>query len=214
MESAGGQLNGILSFLHGLGPLLLYVFLGAGSALENIFPPVPADTFVLIGALMAAGGMASAWAVFLVTWLSNTAAALLVYWMGRRFGQPFFQTGLGRHLLYPAQLRRMGMFYEKWGMTAIFFARFLPGLRAMVPVFAGVTHQRLSTVFVPVLLASGIWHGGLVWLGTRVGQKLPALASRLAGTNLMLLVVSLLVLVGVFFWWYRTRREGRGGRGE
>ena len=208
-------MNEILSFLHGLGPLLLYVFLGAGAALENVFPPVPADTFVLLGAFMAAGGMASAWVVFLVTWLSNTGAALLVYWMGRRFGRPFFQTGLGRHLLHPAHLRRMGRFYQRWGLPALVFARFLPGLRAMVPVFAGVTHQRFPTVFVPVLVASGIWYGALVWLGTKAGQGLPALVNRLAGTNLVLLLVSLLALAGIVFWWHRTRRENReGGKDE
>ena len=65
-------MNTILSFLGGQGPFLLYSLLGIGSALENFFPPIPADTFVLLGAFLAAGGRADAWTVFLVTWLANT----------------------------------------------------------------------------------------------------------------------------------------------
>jgi len=205
-------LNAILSFLGGQGPFLLYLLLGLGSAVENLFPPIPADTFVLLGAFLAAGGRANAWTVFFVTWSANTTAALLVYWTGYRFGRPFFQAGLGRYLLNPNQLRRLGVFYERWGLPAIFFARFLPGLRAMVPVFAGVTHQRFLVVAFPVLVASGIWYGALVWLGATAGRNLHVVGDWLAGANRLLLGLAVLVVGGVLLWWFRTRTGG--GRGE
>jgi membrane protein DedA with SNARE-associated domain len=207
-------MDAILSFLGAQGPLLLYSLLGAGSALENFFPPIPADTFILLGAFLAAGGRANAWVVFLVTWLSNTAAALLVYWTGYRYGHPFFQVGLGRHLLNQKQLRRLGRFYQRWGLPAIFFARFLPGLRAMVPVFAGITHQSFGMVAFPVFVASGIWYGGLVWVGATAGRNLPALAQAVAGANRVLLGLVLLVLVGFGVWWFRTRRKDGGEDGQ
>ena len=203
----------ILDFLGSQGPLLLYALLGAGSALENLFPPVPADTFVLLGAFLAAGGRADAWTVFFVTWLANTFAALLVYWTGYRFGRPFFQVGMGRHLLNPGQLRRLRDFYQKWGLPAIFFARFIPGLRAMVPVFAGVTHQRFSVVAFPVLVASGIWYGALVWVGSSAGRSLPTILAWLRDTNRTLLVVAAVILMAVLIWWFRTRRA-EGGQDE
>jgi len=203
-------MEALLDFLGSRGPLLLYTLLGAGSALENIVPPVPADTFVLLGAFLAAGGRADAWTVFLVTWLANTVTALGVYWMGYRFGQPFFQAGLGRHLLNPTQLRRLGDFYRRWGLPAIFFARFLPGLRAMVPVFAGVTHQRFRVVAFPVLVASGLWYGLLVWLGATAGRNLQEILSWLAGANRALLVSAAVLGVLVGVWWIRTRRSGSG----
>jgi membrane protein DedA with SNARE-associated domain len=199
-------LNAILSFLGAQGPLLLYLLLGAGSALENLFPPLPADTFVLLGGFLAAGGRADAWTVFLVTWLANTSSALLVYWTGLRFGRPFFQVGLGRHLLNPGQLRRLQRFYDRWGLPAIFFARFLPGLRAMVPVFAGVTHQRFAVVAFPVMVASGIWYGMLVWLGATAGRNLPAVGHWLAGVNRLLLVLAVALVGALALWWFRTRR--------
>jgi len=205
-------MNAILDFLGNQGPLLLYTLLGVGSALENIIPPIPADTFVLLGAFLSASGRADAWTVFFVTWLANALTALLVYWLGLRFGRPFFQAGLGRHLLNPAQLRRLGDFYRRWGLPAIFFARFLPGLRAMVPVFAGVTHQRFHTVAFPVLVASGIWHGTLVWVGATAGRSLPAILSWLAHANRALLGFAAVSLLAAAVWWIRTRGDGKGRR--
>jgi membrane protein DedA with SNARE-associated domain len=204
-------LNSILSFLGSLGPFLLYFLLGTGAAFENFFPPVPADTFVLLGAFLAAGGRANAWTVFLVTWLANTLAALLVYWAGRRHGRPFFQVGLGRFLLKPGQLRRLRGFYDRWGLPAIFFARFLPGLRAMVPVFAGVTGQSFPLVAFPVLVASGIWYGCLVWLGATAGRNLSAVGDWIGGVNRILLVLALIVVGVVLAWWLRTWRAEDSG---
>lgn len=200
-------MNEVLSFLSDLAPLLLYGILGAGSALENLFPPVPADTFVLLGAFLASRGKADAVTVFFVTWLSNTLTALLVYWAGYRYGRPFFQVGMGRFLLNSAQLKRMGTFYRRWGLPAIFFARFLPGLRAMVPVFAGVTRQSFLPVAVPVLVASAIWYGGLVWFGAATGRNLSRILDWLSSLNHVLLVVAGVVFVAVGVWWFRTRRS-------
>lgn len=201
-------MEAILEFLGRQGPLLLYSVLGAGSALENIFPPVPADTFVLLGAFLASGGRANATTVFFVTWLSNTLSALLVYWTGLRYGRPFFQVGMGRYLLNSRQLRLLGDFYRRWGLPAIFLARFIPGLRAMVPVFAGVTHQKPLVVAFPVLVASAIWHGALVWLGATAGRNLPAVLGWLGNANRLLLGVGLLLLAMVILVWLRTRRSG------
>ena len=199
-------MNELLAFLGDRGPVLLYTVLGAGSALENIVPPIPADTFILLGAFLAAGGQANALTVFLVTWLANTLTALLVYWTGHRYGRTFFEVGMGRHLLNAGQLHRLDRFYRKWGLPAIFFARFLPGLRAMVPVFAGVTRQRFPLVAFPVLVASGIWYGALVWLGATAGRNLPAITGWLAQANRTLLVVAGVVVLTLVVVWIRTRR--------
>lgn len=211
-------MNELLSFLGEQGPLLLYLLLGAGSALENLFPPVPADTFVLLGAFLAARGSAEATTVFLVTWLSNTLTALLVYRAGYLYGRSFFQVGLGRHVLNAHQLHRLGEFYDRWGLPAIFFARFLPGLRAMVPVFAGITHQSFRVVAFPVLVASGIWYGGLVWLGAATGRNLSRIVGWLMDVNRLLLAVAVLIFLAVGLWWFRTRtpeeETGEGGGGE
>ena len=198
-------MNAILSFLSAQGPFLLYSILGLGSAVENFFPPIPADPCVVLGAFLAAGGMANAWTVFLVTWGANTGAALLVYWTGYRFGQSFFQVGFGRHVLNTHQLQRLGRFYDRWGLPSIFFARFLPGLRAMVPVFAGVTRQPVRVVVAPILVASGLWYGCLVWLGATAGRKLPAVMEWLAGANRAFLLLALVLAGGILIWWFRTR---------
>ena len=76
----------------------------------------------------------------------------------------------------------------------------------MVPVFAGVTHQRFLVVAFPVVVASGLWYGGLVWLGATAGKNLSAVGEWLAGANRFLFALALVILGVVILWWFRTRR--------
>lgn len=203
-------LQQILGILGGLRPSLIYTVLGTGAALENIVPPIPADTFVLLGGFLAGTGRAEAWTVFGVTWTANVGSALAVYAAGRRYGRDFFAEGWGRHVLDETHLRRMRDFYDRWGLPAIFLTRFLPGLRAVVPAFAGVSHMAFLPVALPVAVASAIWYGVLVWLGATAGRNLQTIWEWVQGTNRVLLAVALLLVAGVVFWWYRTRKAGEG----
>ncbi len=181
--------------------------LGLGAALENLVPPVPADTVVLFGAFLAAQGRARPWAVWLVTWLPNVGTAMLVYLLSRLYGRRFFETRIGRLLLHPRQLDRVHHFYDHWGALAIFFSRFLPGFRAVVPLFAGVSRVGVVRAGVPMLVASGLWYGFLVVLGTKAGENWPAIRRIFGHTSLWLAIVALGLAALIGVWWWRSRHR-------
>lgn len=194
-----------LAWMSAIPAPLLYLVLGAGAATENIVPAVPADTFVALGGLLSAVGDVSARGVFVATWLCNVVSALVVYRLAYRHGRGFFADGFGRHMLKPHQMERMQGFYDRWGTPAIFFTRFLPGVRSVVPVFAGVSHQGWVPVAVPIAVASAIWYGALVWLGAWAGQRLGLLGELLGRLNSVLGVAALLVTLLAGVWWWRSR---------
>lgn len=202
----------LLAALAALPHWLLLLILGAGSALENIVPPLPADTVVLLGAFLAARGVAGAWVVFLVTWGANVSSAFLVYLVARRKGLAFFRQGWGRVLLNRRQIAWLRGFHARWGVPAIFVSRFLPGVRAVVPVFAGVAGQPFWSVAIPLATASAVWYGGLVVAGTLAGRNLEAIVSALGNLNRVLLVAAV-VLGALGGWaWLRSRRRTEGRR--
>lgn len=194
-------------WMNRLPEAALYLVLGIGAGVENVFPAIPADTFVALGGFLAGAGELSARWVFLATWLSNVGGALLVFRLSHNHGPAFFERGLGRHLVRPHQMRRMGIFYERWGTSAIFLSRFLPGVRAVVPVFAGATHQPWSRVALPIATASALWYGGLVQIGLLAGRNLDRLGSIVDRLNTTVGVVAGLVGLLVVRWWYRTRHD-------
>lgn len=202
-----GALTRALDLLGEIPEPILYLLLGGGAFLENILPPVPADTFVVVGGLLSHRGSVAAWPAFGLILILNVAGALAVWWAGHRFGRGFFTGSVGRRLLRPRQLHRIQAFYRGWGGWAIFFARFLPGLRAVVPAFAGVSHLPFWRVAPPVIVASALWYGALFLAGRFAGRNLEVLERGLDGVNGVLLALAVLLGAGAFLWWVRTRRE-------
>jgi phosphatidylglycerol lysyltransferase len=197
----------MIAWLVGLPPLLVYVVLGLGAALENVVPVIPADTFVILGGFIAAQGRADPLTVVLATWGCYVATGLIVYGSAWRYGPQFFSRGPGKSLLKPAQLHRLAVFYRRWGPWAIFLTRFLPGFRAVVPVFAGVTHQRFLPVAAPLAAASALWYGLLTWAGTIAGQNLDAILEWVGHVNRGLLIVAVALAAAIVVWWRRSHRE-------
>lgn len=197
----------MLDWLAALPPILIYLTIGLGAAVENVVPPVPADTFVLLGAFLAASGGADPVLVFVFTWVANVASAIGVYGLAHRYGQSFFATPAGHWLLKPRQMQQVGRFYERWGTPAIFLSRFLPAFRALVPVFAGVTHMPLRRVIGPLAIASGIWYGMLVYLGALAGRNWSAITAFFQRASGVLLAIAVAAAVMIGLWWWRTRHS-------
>ena len=127
----------LLEWMLGIPDGVAYLLLGLGAGVENVLPAVPADTFVALGGLLSAIGTLDARIIFLVTWFCNVASALVMYRLGYTHGQSFFQEGFGRRFLAPHQMERMSAFYDRWGLFAIFFTRFLRGSGPSCPYSPG-----------------------------------------------------------------------------
>ncbi len=189
---------------------LVYLIIGVFAALENIVPPIPADTVALFGGFLVGQIGGSAWLAFLYVWVGNVVGALLVYGAGRRYGERFFATPLGSQLLAPRQLERLSSLYQRHGVIVIFVSRFLPMFRAVVPAFAGTTRLGFWNTAVPLGMASAVWYGALVYLGAQAGENWQALRAGMEGASRWLFFAALVVAVPILVWWWRTRRGGNG----
>ncbi len=212
------QVERILETLGEVAPHWIYIVVGAGAAIENVFPPIPADTFVVLGAFLSAQGRATGLGVFGVTWATNTATALLIYALARRWGRIFLGTRAGRWLLRPRQLERLERLYSGHGAKIIFFSRFLPAFRVLVPVFAGISHLTFWRTAFPVAVASALWYGVLVYVGVVFGRNWRSIIEALGNVNTILIAIAGLLAVALTILWWRTRRHahetGIGGGGE
>ena len=188
------MLNSVVEWLAALPPGSTYATIALLAALENIFPPVPADTVVALGAYLASRGALSWPAVFAVTWFANVASATAVYLAGRHLGRPFFGTPLGRRLLSPGALAWIDRAYRQYGVWGIFLSRALPVWRAVVPPFAGVAHLPARRALPPIYLASALWYGALTYVVYRAGGTLDAVLAAVDRMNRGLAVAALAVL--------------------
>ena len=202
------MLQDLLSWLTALPPAALYASLAVVAAIENIFPPVPADTIVAFGAFLAARGDASLLGAFLSTWLGNVAGALLMYALGRRFGADWL------HRRFPSLKAsdgsdRVTRLYERYGVPSLFLSRFLPGVRALVPPVAGALRVPALTAGLAIALASAVWYGTIAVLAYNVGARWEELAERISSASRAagVAAVAVVAVVGIVVLVHRRRRR-------
>jgi membrane protein DedA with SNARE-associated domain len=203
-------LERLLDALASLPLLPTYLALMVLSALENVFPPVPADTAVALGAFLARRGEVSVVPLAALCWLANLASAAATYAVGRRHGRGFFRDGWGRRLMRPEVLAALEEAYDRWGTPGIFLSRFLPGLRAAVPPFAGVAGLPVARALVPAAIASAIWYAFLAFAGYELAENWAAVKSLVAGTNRGLGLAAVVLAVVAFVWLRQRSRRLKG----
>ncbi|HEX6372033.1 MAG TPA: DedA family protein [Longimicrobium sp.] len=203
----GGLVDRLIAWMEGLPEALVYVVIGLMAGLENIFPPVPADVVALTGGFLAGRGVTDPVLSFLVVWICNVGTALLMYWVGRRYGTSFFSGRVGKMILQPRQMVRLGALYQKHGGKVIFFSRYLPGFRAVVPVFAGTAGMTFFRAAVPIALASGVWYGLIVYLGATAGQNWEQIRAAVESSGRWLGIAAAILFAVLGWWWWKTRGE-------
>jgi len=179
---------------------------------ENVLPPVPSDAAVALGSFLSHRHVTTPLAVFLVTWTANLAGAAGVYLAARRYGRRLFASPTGRRLLAPRSLAIMEREYLRFGVIGIFLSRFLPGIRAVVPPFAGLVGLGAVRTFVPMGIASAIWYGGITLLGALIGAEWTRITALIAGVNRTLGILALGVAAGGAVWYLLRVRQRRRER--
>ena len=148
----------------------LYVAIAALSAFENFFPPFPSDAVIAFGSFLADRAHGSPFTVFLLAWLGNIAGAGVTYTLGRRFGAKAFLRRIERYAGPDAEAR-IKKLHKKYGFTGLFVSRFLPGVRAIVPPFAGAMRLPAFKVMLSVASASAVWFALITFLAFRAGDN-------------------------------------------
>ena len=200
-------MDGALQWLSQLPVAALYAILALAAALENIFPPLPADTVVAFGAFLAARGQGTAVASFLSTWLGNLIGATIMYWVGRHYGADVIRNRIPG-LKGDAAERRLRAMHGKYGLAALFISRFLPGVRAVVPPFAGALGLPMIPSLAVMGIASGLWYGAITWLAFRVGSSWDALVESVKSLNRTVgIAAAILATLALVAWLVIRRRE-------
>lgn len=217
MLASIAALQPFIDKLEGLSAGSMYALMGVLAFVEGALPPVPGDVAAAFLAFLSArsGGL---WLpTTLVITSGSVGGASIVWWAGRRFGAEWLTHQLGKIGFAKSELKaeraehRIEDAYKKYGWVALFLSRFIPGVRAMVPIAAGAMRVPLWETLGIMWISSFLWYSILVSIAMKVGsdwETVKASMTRVAqGAGLGAL--GLVLLLGGIGWWVWRRRRMR-----
>lgn len=148
-------------------------------AMESSIIPVPSEIVVPPAAILAtqeSSGMCF-WGVVLSgtigSWIGSSVMYALALWVGRpfilRYGRWFFMP--------PHKVEAAERFMQRYSVPGIFFSRFLPVVRHLISIPAGIARVNFLSFSIVTILGSAIWCAVLAWFGDKVGKNHPGILS-------------------------------------
>ncbi len=203
-------LDQFVAFVSAYPPALIYLVLFLGAFLENLIPPIPGDSLIVLGAYLAGRGVLNPAEAFLSTWVGSFLGCMLVYAVGYRRGRAFFVARSPR-IFSPERFALAERWFDRYGGKLIVFNRFLPGVRCVIGISAGLSHVKPARMALCVALGTLVWNGLLVYAGMLVGSNWKVILQVLKTYNSVMMGLLVLAAGVTAAFWYRRRRRPRKG---
>ena len=170
---------------------------------------LPGDTLLFAaGISISTGAISTSLGAFLVVApLAAIAGNLVGYAIGYRAGPIVFDRPNSR-LFKPEYVTRSHVFFERFGSWTILVGRFVPIVRTVATVMAGVGRMRFSLYALYTVIGGIVWTDGVLLLGHALGKVAWVRAHKSWIDALVIVVVVLgLIPAAVHYWQGRARRR-------
>jgi membrane protein DedA with SNARE-associated domain len=176
--------------------------------LESTLVPIPSELVMPFAGFMAWKGEFSLPVILVINSLGALVGSGICYWIGVVGGKPFLVKYGKYFLVSQHEIARTEAFFARHGKKTILIGRFLPVIRHIISVPAGIARMPLPGFFLQTFLGATIWGGVLIVLGYYVGANWEVLSSTLKRVDHVIGAILVLALVafGIRFV-VRRRRE-------
>lgn len=183
--------------------------------LSNVGMPVPEEMILSLAGYLSWRGDLWLPIVLAVGIMSAISGDNLGYWLGRRYGSAAIDRYGRRLLLTPRRLKSARGFVARYGSIAVFFARFVPGLRFLAGPTAGAMGLRFSSFFVSNVLGASLYVPVEVGIGYAIGygagDAIEGLRSVIGHIEHVVLISALLATAMFLGWrWLKALRSEDG----
>ncbi len=205
--SSGGLFSmGLLTSLLNIGYAGLFILM----AMESASLPIPSEVVLpFAGYLVFLGKMNLVLAVLVGT-AALLTGALIDYYLALWLGRPVVYRLLGRMGVSSTHLDNGERWVDSKGSWSVFIARFIPGIRSVISIPAGLLRMKLRPFVILTTAGSFIWSAVLVYAGYSAGPLWQSSLNSLSSfaSQAALVIVAVLSVLYVVYYFGPFGRKG------
>lgn len=177
--------------------------------LESTMVPIPSMLVMPFAGFMASQGHFSLPAILVINSVGALVGSGLSYWLGAAGGKPLLLK-YGKYVFVrPKDLEKTEEFFAKQGRFTVLVARFLPVVRHIISIPAGIARMPLVPFFVQTFIGATLWGGGLMIVGYELGSQWESVVKKAKQVDLVIAAVIVLGLVALGIRFVVRRRRER-----
>jgi len=176
-----GSYLGIAALVFAESGLLVGIFL-------------PGDSLLFAAGLLSAGGFLSVGPLVFFVVIAAIVGDSVGYWFGANVGTPLFKRK-DSFFFKQEYLKRTERFYQTYGGRAVVLARFVPIVRTIAPILAGIGSMTYRKFLSFNVIGGFLWGAGMILLGYFLGSLIPNSEHYILPLSLVIVVVSFLPIL-------------------
>ncbi|MBU6214463.1 VTT domain-containing protein [Patescibacteria group bacterium] len=166
---------------------IAFLIFAESGLLFGIF--LPGDSLLFAAGLLSSNGTLAILPLTLFVAAAAIIGDSVGYWFGANVGVNFFSRK-DSFFFKREYLRRTERFYENYGGRAVILARFVPIVRTIAPILAGIGSMTYKKFLFFNIIGGCLWGAGMVLLGYTLGSLLPNSEHYVLPLSLVIIIVS------------------------
>ena len=186
----------ILTEISSFSPIWIYITLFLFAFIENVFPPSPSDLVVVVGGTLIATGAIHFIPTLILTSVGTVAGFMVLFYIGSTVDKKVIHSGKFKFIPVDA-IDKVEIWFKKYGYGIILANRFMPGTRAVISFFAGLSHLDVKRTIILSTISAFIWNALILYLGYIFGDNVELVDQYL--TTYRNIVIGITLAVVLFF---------------
>jgi membrane protein DedA with SNARE-associated domain len=184
----------ILTQLSTFSPVWIYITLFIFAFVENVFPPSPSDVVLLIGGSIIATGAINFIFALIISTAGSIIGFLLMFYVGTTVDRKVVESG--KYKFVPVDgIHKVENWFRKYGYFVVVANRFLPGTRAVISFFAGISNLDIRKTTLLCGISAFAWNAIILYLGYVFGDNVELIDSYITTYSNIVIAVTVLILI-------------------
>ena len=180
--------------------------------IENIFPPIPSEVVLLFGGFMTTYSKLNLFGMVIFSTLGSTVGAIVLYYIGKILNKERLKKivsgKIGKVLrLKASDIEKADKWFDTKGNKTVFFCRFIPVVRSLISIPAGMSEMIMSKFLIYTITGSLIWNTVLLFVGSKVGENWKKIEQMMSQYSHIILIILIIAFIGFVIYHFSKKKK-------
>jgi len=172
--------------------------------MESMIIPIPSEAVLPFAGFLVQTGKFNFWLVWISASLGSLVGSFISYYMGLYGGEKLVRKWGKYVFLDDTDLIKTENWFKKRGEITIFIARFVPVVRHLISIPAGIGKMDLKKFTFYSIAGASLWNLFLIYVGMTLGKHWELLREY---TKYISLPIAILIILGLIYFVFKHIKD-------